>query len=150
MCLLFCGVVLFFKVSKGNRVSIGIIVIFWNSSIENVLLLVWDFIRLCFVSDCNIMVVEESVRYKFMVKLVVMLRLVKVIRVNCIVRVVSFICRLFRFRIEWCSCYSCFGCNFRLIRNSIIIILNFVKCMILVWFFISCKRCGLMSVLVSR
>lgn len=122
-------------VSKGISVMIGIMVMFCVSSIVNVLCLFVVCISDFFDSVCNMIVVEDIDRIIFSVSvicyvwfsvMVISVSSVIVLRICILVSLISFLCMV----------YSVCGLSFSLIRNSIIMMLNLVKCCRLVILFL--------------
>lgn len=118
-------------VSSGISVNIGMMVIFWNSSIENVFLFFFVCCKFFFWKVCSMIVVEDNVKMSFIVR-EILKGWFNVIVVVVISVVVSLSCNLFKFRSFDFMVYNEWGLSFRLIKNSIIIILNLVKCWIVV------------------
>lgn len=62
--------VIFGNVNSGNIVSIGMMVMFWNSRIEKFVCLLLFFIRFFLFSVCSMIVVEDRVRIMLIIRVI--------------------------------------------------------------------------------
>lgn len=137
-------------VSSGIIVISGIVVRFWNSRMENVCCLQVELVFLCLVRICSLNVVDDSVRLLLMIIVVLFGRFSSRYMIVLIISVLVIICSVLVLNIEWCIIYSCCGESFRLIMNSISIMLNLEMVVMLCVLFISFSSCGLIIMLVLR
>lgn len=114
-------------VSNGMIVRNGMIVIFCVSKIENMFCLFVVWVSFFFDRVCSMIVVDDSVRIMLIVIVLVKGLFISIVRLVR-VKVVSVICILLSFSNLECIFYNVCGFSLRLIRNSIIIMLNLVKC----------------------